>query len=750
MKKKSIFKRGAVGVITLALALVAISPAVLLNVNAASNTADAQPYPWSKVAGGTTGDYIADSYDNVASGHVFESVTQERLLDILSSTGNYYIVFGSPTLETSQAVLSTINAQAKEDGINKIYHFDPFIDGYQIDITDSDSVFKTANGTSVNELWTRITDLLPEGAPIDTYSSEDTLLFAYNNNGSTAEITASYSLTDIDEYDSAAASADIANVFRGGNSEGSVIPGIIRSDFAFFKRVFNGSATYFNYNSGNGPDAQGNRTGETTTELFTDADETGFALHQVNFVELLNLLNSPGDHIIFFGASWCHNTQAIIKDVAAKAKQYGHQTVYVYDTTLGNQLTFGTGEDINKVTASSSAFNSRNNVNTDTGNGNISYLYGELVNYLEDYITENNSKQNNSISYYPNGDLSGAATSTAPWETGTNKNAIRLQLPFLISYNKDEVKPVTKQWLHKNSADDGTYTEYMLELAWVLKAPNAVAAGGDIDGLSKVDFASEAVQALDNVLTDIYSISLSQAGTYTFPAATVGYGAQQAYGFTVNNTGNVPTGTLGIALSGADSESFTSTKTSINSLASGGSDAFAIAPKAGLAEGTYTATVTVSGDNGISAAFDVSFTVNAVPVQYSVLSDFTTFIGSGDVTAKIDADVTKFVQLLHNGEVVDSQNYTVHSGSTVITLKESYLKTLENGNHNFVAQFTDGTADLTLNINIQSKVGALNTSTTTGDSNNYALWILIGAAAITVIGIFIFEAKRRGKLINKQ
>lgn len=53
-------------------------------------------YPWSKTAQATTGDYIADSYEGVESGYVFESVTQERLLDILSSKGNYYIVFAGP------------------------------------------------------------------------------------------------------------------------------------------------------------------------------------------------------------------------------------------------------------------------------------------------------------------------------------------------------------------------------------------------------------------------------------------------------------------------------------------------------------------------------------------------------------------------------------------------------------------------------------------------------------------------------
>ena len=490
---KVLMKKTTVGVLALALVITS-----LFGSSIAVQAATIPSYPWSKVEGGTTGDYIADSFDQISSDHVFEPVTQERLLDILSSEGNYYILFGSPKNETTHKVLDTINREAIKAGIKKIYFFDPFIDGYQIDITKSDTVFKTANGTSVYQLWTRITELLSPRKVYAGYESSDTLHISYNRENK-QKIKGFYSLKDTKKFNSSTAATSIGKVFRGGKSKGAVIPASIRSDFEFFKRVYNASATYFNYNNGVA-DPQGNRTGAATTELFTDADEEGFVLHQINFAQLINLLNSPGDHIIFFGASWCHNTQAIIGSVARKAKEAGHKIVYVYDTTQGNQLTFGTGENMNKVVATSNAFNSRNNVNLTTGNGNISYLYGELVKYLGNFLTENNSKQNNSITFYPNGDLAGTATATAPWLTGTDLNAIRLQLPFLISYNKDKKQPVTKQWLHKNSANDGTYTEYMLELAWVLKSPNAVAAGGNIDGLSKVDFAAEAVDALDEVL----------------------------------------------------------------------------------------------------------------------------------------------------------------------------------------------------------------------------------------------------------
>jgi hypothetical protein len=108
----------------------------------------------------------------------------------------------------------------------------------------------------------------------------------------------------------------------------------------------------------------------------------------------------------------------------------------------------------------------------------------------------------------------------------------------------------------------------------------------------------------------IYGINLDVTGTHTFPAAIAGYGTQTAKSVTIDNTGNQATGALTAALSGDDSGSFTLSTTAIPSIAVGETDTFTVAPNTGLAAGTYTATVTVNGENSITADFDVSFTVN--------------------------------------------------------------------------------------------------------------------------------------------
>jgi VCBS repeat-containing protein len=67
---------------------------------------------------------------------------------------------------------------------------------------------------------------------------------------------------------------------------------------------------------------------------------------------------------------------------------------------------------------------------------------------------------------------------------------------------------------------------------------------------------------------------------------------------------------LTITLSGANSSSFSLSKTAIDNLAAGANDSFQVTANTGLMPGVYVATITISGDNDISVTFDVSFTVS--------------------------------------------------------------------------------------------------------------------------------------------
>jgi hypothetical protein len=89
------------------------------------------------------------------------------------------------------------------------------------------------------------------------------------------------------------------------------------------------------------------------------------------------------------------------------------------------------------------------------------------------------------------------------------------------------------------------------------------------------------------------------------------------------------------------------------------------------------------------------------------------------------------VRLLRNGVVVNPIHYTVTQGSTVVTLKESYLKTLANGTHTFRKEFTEGYADLTLRVNVRDNDNI--PVPQTGDSNNMMGWILM--LMVSVLGV---------------
>lgn len=70
------------------------------------------------------------------------------------------------------------------------------------------------------------------------------------------------------------------------------------------------------------------------------------------------------------------------------------------------------------------------------------------------------------------------------------------------------------------------------------------------------------------------------------------------------------------------------------------------------------------------------------------------------VTFTSDADFVDFVRVEIDGDEVEAANYGVQSGSTIVTLKSSYLKTLSVGKHEISIVSENGTA--TTNFTVQS------------------------------------------------
>ncbi len=126
-------------------------------------------------------------------------------------------------------------------------------------------------------------------------------------------------------------------------------------------------------------------------------------------------------------------------------------------------------------------------------------------------------------------------------------------------------------------------------------------------------------------LTASLSFTVNAALTYTatvdptsktFAAATAGYGVQTEQVFTIQNTGTGTITGLSATLGGTDYE--ISTALSATSAASGSSVTVSVRPKTGLSANTYTDTLTVTGNDGISLIASLSFTVQSASYEISV------------------------------------------------------------------------------------------------------------------------------------
>ena len=62
----------------------------------------------------------------------------------------------------------------------------------------------------------------------------------------------------------------------------------------------------------------------------------------------------------------------------------------------------------------------------------------------------------------------------------------------------------------------------------------------------------------------------------------------------------------------------------------------------------------------------------------------------GSIAFRVNGAVEKFTGLLADGEPLDAKHYTVKSGSTIVTLEESYLDTLPVGSHSLTFLYLDG------------------------------------------------------------
>lgn len=145
----------------------------------------------------------------------------------------------------------------------------------------------------------------------------------------------------------------------------------------------------------------------------------------------------------------------------------------------------------------------------------------------------------------------------------------------------------------------------------------------------------------------------------------------------------------------------------------------------------------------------------------------------GSLVIRGDGAIANFKEVRVDGVVIDVKNYTVTEGSTIITLKTEYLKTLPAGKHTFEIAWIDGSAATYFTVagstteednklednkvedntiddkkaednnveNSRSDVDS-NASLKTGDTTDIRLWLILLMSALTIMTGLTVKSKR--------
>ncbi|MEN0129199.1 MAG: Ig-like domain-containing protein [Brevundimonas sp.] len=476
-------------------------------------------------------DYLADVFPALASQrgeHVFETITIERLKYLLRfKTGKYAVLIGDPKDASTQAEIGYINSAAKSIGVQKIYVFNPRIDGNSLNVFDWNALATQLGGAGLTYWQNEGPASTTGGALIDLINGKaadgiavspnaefvrtdgvvtSPYLFVLDKDAKDASgnddrvvssLSAKQSVADLDTPAEQAAYEDaVKQTLLDGGAVAT--PDLsVNTQFEFYKDEVNRRHT----------------TSYTDAvkyggNILSDSDNAdGWRIQQLSYPEALDLLSNPryanDDVPVLFGGTWCHNTRAVIGHINADAQASGVKTVYNLDFSLFSTSNGGTNYDHIRTSG----------VPALSGGKLLApgHLYGDLVNtYLPNAVAEYAKAGEPGASpnqYYPGGDTS-----------GTLQTARRIQVPALLTYNQNHkdalgnAAPVVDQAIRIN--DNGTYTEYMTEVWYVAghDLPNTadttlygtLAAGGDRLTNAR-DFATEALDAYKDVLGSLGS-----------------------------------------------------------------------------------------------------------------------------------------------------------------------------------------------------------------------------------------------------
>ena len=192
-----------------------------------------------------------------------------------------------------------------------------------------------------------------------------------------------------------------------------------------------------------------------------------------------------------------------------------------------------------------------------------------------------------------------------------------------------------------------------------------------------------------------------------------------------------------------------------------------ISPDAKLKINGREVNYTRIGDDGDTQSFWVETNLTMTPTAAGETPNYKIIEGAngtwtqnrdGTLVFRANGDFDKFTGIKIDGTLIDAKNYTAVSGSTVITLKADYLKTLSVGTHKLTVVYTDG--ECSTNFEVKKAEGDKTdpakpasdkdtTSPQTGDNSNMFLWGALLFVSGGVLTVFSVASKKKRVGINK-
>ena len=199
------------------------------------------------------------------------------------------------------------------------------------------------------------------------------------------------------------------------------------------------------------------------------------------------------------------------------------------------------------------------------------------------------------------------------------------------------------------------------------------------------------------------TVKVGETATFTIAAS----GDNLTYQWKINrNDGN---GWINIA--GATATSYTTS--TVNISCNGFKYKCVVSNSAGNVE-SNSATLTVQDAGGS----DNPDTPNNTYQIINGANSSWTHDSDGNITIRGNGDFSKFTGVKVDGNLIDKSNYTAKEGSTIITLKASYLNTLSAGTHTVEILWTDGSASTTFTTKANISDNSNNNQNDNNNSNS--------------------------------